>query len=84
MRSPSVHVAKQLAERHVVLEIDDVLKRLSLRWVVVKHQQDSGERQNYEQVKRDPAHPPCVTEAHRVAIDLRRVQMQEDVGQHTQ
>jgi hypothetical protein len=37
-----------------------------------------------KQVKRDSAHAPGVAVAHGIAIDLGRMQMQEDVGQHAQ
>ena len=78
------HVAQQVAEGHVVLEIHDVPVRLPLAGVEVEHQQRAGQRQEDEQVERDPAHAPREVVAHGLAVDARRVQVQEDVRQNGQ
>ncbi len=80
----AVHVAEQLAEGHVVLEVQDVAEGLHFAGVVVKHQQHAGEGEHQEQVKSDAAHTPGVAVAHRVAIDLGGVQMQKNVGEHAE
>jgi hypothetical protein len=72
------------AEGHIVLEIEHVAKGLHLAGMVIEHQQHAGEGEDDEQIERDSAHAPGVAVAHRVAIDLRRMQMQEDVGKHAQ
>ena len=56
----------------------------TLRRVVIEHQQHAGEGQHDEEIKRDSAHAPGVAVADRVAIDLGRMQMQENVGEHAQ
>ena len=82
VRRPAVHVAQQLAERDVVLQVENVAERLHLRGVVVEHQQDAGEGQHDEEVERDPAHAPGVAVADGVAVDLGRMQMKEDICQN--
>src|SRR5262249_25324064 len=84
VRCPAVHVAPQRAKRPIILQIDDVLQRLALRGVVVVQQQNAGERQDDEQVKRYGSHAPRVAESDRVPVDLCRVQMEEHVGEHSQ
>jgi hypothetical protein len=84
VRGPPMHIAQQLAEGDVVLEIQDVAKCLHFAGVVIKHQHDTGEGQHNKKVECDPAHAPGVAVAHCVAVDLGRVQMQKHVGQHAQ
>ena len=43
VRRPAMHVAQQLAEGNVVLEIKHVAERLHLAGVVIEHQQHAGE-----------------------------------------
>src|SRR5260370_26979192 len=84
VRGPAVHVAKQFAEGHVVLEVQDVAERLHFAGVVVKHQQHAGKGEHQEQIEGDAAHAPGVAVAHGVAIDLSGVQMQKNVGEHAE
>ncbi len=84
VRRPAMHVAQQLAERNIVLEIEHVAKRLHLAGVVIKHQHHAGQREHNKQVERDSAHTPGVAVTHCVPINFRRMQMQEDVRQHAQ
>src|ERR1043166_5349855 len=77
-----MHVAQEFAEGHVMFEIKNVAKRVELGRVVVKHQQHPGKRQHDEEVERDAAHAPCKRVTHCVAIDLRGMQVQEDVRQN--
>src|SRR3984893_4220872 len=84
VRGPAVHIAKQLAKRNVVLQIKNVAECLHLAGVVVKHQQYTGEGEHEEQIKSDAAHSPGIAVAHCVAIDLSGVQMQKNVGEHTE
>ena len=84
VRSPAMHVAQQFAERHIVFQVQHIPKRLHFAGMVVKHQQYAGKGKHDEQIKRDPTHPPRVAVAHRVTIDLGRMQMQENVGEHAQ
>ncbi len=44
----------------------------------------AGEGEHDKEVERDSAHAPGVAVAHRVAVDLGRMQVQKDVGQHAQ
>ncbi len=82
MRGPAVHVPEQLAKRNIVFEIKNVAKRQDLLRMVVKHQEHAGEGQHDKQIKRDPAHAPGKPVAHRIAIDLCRMKMKEDVGEN--
>ena len=79
-----MHVAQNLAKRDIVLKVKHVAKRLHLAGVVIKHQQHAGVGEDDEQQKRNPAHAPGVAIAHRIAINLRRMQMEEDVREHAQ
>ncbi len=58
--APAVHVAQQLAERNVALQIQDVAEGHDLRRVVVEHQQRAGEHQRDVDVERHAAHAPGV------------------------
>ena len=84
MGGPAVHVSQQLPKGHVVFQVENVPEGLYLGGVVVEHQQDAGKGQHDEQIEGDPSHAPGVVVGDRVAIDLGRVQMQEDVGQDPQ
>src|SRR5208282_2020364 len=84
VRCPAVHVAQQRAEGHITHQVNNVAVRLALGGVVVVHQQHAGKGQHDKQVEGDAAHSPGVVVAHRVAVDLGRVQVQEDIGKHTQ
>ena len=77
-----MHVPQEFAERNVMFEIKNVAKGYDLRRVVIEHQQHTRERQHDEEIERDTAHPPGVLVAHRVAIDLRGMQMQKDVREN--
>ncbi len=79
-----MHVAQQLAEGDVVLQIQHISKRLYLARMVVKHQHHAGQSEHDEQVERDSAHAPGVAVTHGVAVDLGRVQVQEHVRQYAQ
>ena len=79
-----MHIAQQLAERNVVLEIQHVAKRLHFAGMVIKHQHHAGQREHDKKVERDSAHAPGVAVTHRIAVDLGRMQMQEHIGQHAQ
>ena len=79
VRRPPVHVAQELAEWDIVFEIKNVAKRLNFCRVVIKHQQHPGKREHDEKIERNSSHAPGILVAHRVAIDLCRMQMQEDV-----
>src|SRR4029077_20295423 len=78
VRGPAMHVAQQLAERHIVLEIQNIAERLHLARMVVKHQQHTGKGEDDEQIKRYAAHTPGVAVTHRIPVDLRRMQMEEN------
>jgi hypothetical protein len=67
-----------------MLQIEHVAERLKFGGMVIEHQQHAGESEHDEQIKRDSTHAPGETVAHGVAIDLRRMEMQEDVGKHAQ
>ena len=67
-----------------MLEVEHIAKRLHLRRMVIKHQQDAGIGQDDEKIKRDPAHTPRVAVANGIPIDLRRMKVQKDVGKHAQ
>ena len=84
VRAPAVHVAQQLAEGHVVLEVEDVAEGHNLGGVVVKHEQRAGEDQRDVDVERHAAHAPGVFVGHRIAVDFGRMQVQEDVGEDSQ
>src|SRR4029450_9170225 len=77
-----MHVSQQLAERHVVLEIQNVAERVAFGGMVVENQKHAGERKNYEQVERDSTHSPGIRVTNGVAIDLRGMQVQKDVGKN--
>ncbi len=62
----------------------NVAERLHFAGVVIKHQQDAGERQHEEQIKRDAAHAPCEFIFHRVAIYFCGMQVEENVGENAQ
>src|SRR5246127_4975020 len=82
--SPAVHVAQNLSERNIMLEIEYVAEGLYLARVVIEHQQHAGIGEDDEQVERDSAHAPGVAVAHRIAVDLRRMQVEEDVRKHAE
>src|SRR5580698_789469 len=84
VRGPAVHVAQQLPEGNIVLEVEHVTKRLHFAGMVIEHLQHAGKGEHNKQVKRDSAHAPGIAIAHRVPVDLRRMQMKENVGQHPQ
>src|SRR6185369_6566068 len=80
--SPTMHVAQQLSKRYVVLKIENVPEGLHLGRMVIEHQEHASERQHDEKVESDPAHSPRIAVAHRITIDLGRVQVQENVRKH--
>src|SRR5262249_40614471 len=84
VRSPAVHVAEQLAEGYVMLQVEHISKCLHLARMVVEHQQNAGEGQHDEQVEGDTSHSPGVAVTHRVAVDLSRMKVEEDVRQDSQ
>ena len=79
-----MHVAQDLAEGNIVLQIEHVAERLHLAGMVVKHQQHPGVGQHNEQIERDSAHAPGVAVAHGVAVDFCRMQMQEHIREYPQ
>jgi hypothetical protein len=79
VRRPAVHVSEQFSKRDVVFEIENVAKGVGFCRVVVEHQKDAGEGQHNKEVERYSAHAPRKRIANGVAIDLRGVQVQEDV-----
>jgi hypothetical protein len=76
-----MHVSQQLAKRNVVLQIKNVFESVGLGRVVIKHQQDAGECQHDEKVKRDSTHSPRERVTNRIAINFGRVKMKKYVGQ---
>ena len=70
--------------RNAKLEVQDVAEGLHLTEMVVKHQENTGKGEDQEQIKGDAAHTPSVGVAHSVAIDLGGMEMQENVGEHTE
>src|ERR1700716_1826130 len=76
-----MHVAQQLAEGNVIFKVKDVTERLHLCGVVVEHQQDACEGEYDEQIKSDAAHAPGKFIFDGVAIDLRGMQVKENVRQ---
>src|SRR6185436_16663897 len=81
---PSMHVAQELAKRNVVLEIENVTKRVCLGWVVVEHQQHAGKRQHDEEIKRYTSHAPGERVTDSVAIDFCRMKVKKDIRQNRQ
>ena len=79
-----MHVAQEFPEGDVVLQVENVTESLRLGGVVVEHQQDAGEAQHQKKVEGDAAHAPGVVVADGVAVDLSRVEVEENVGQHTE
>ena len=82
VRRPAVHVPEELAEGHVVFEVEDVFERLHLDGVVVVHQKHAREGEDDEEVEGDAAHAPREGVARGVAVDLRRVEVEEDVREY--
>src|SRR5262245_10650027 len=79
-----MHISKKPAERHIMLKIENVAKRLNLGRMVIKHQQRASERQHHKQIERDTPHSPGIVVSHRVAVDLSWMEVQKDVGEHSQ
>src|SRR5439155_10837681 len=84
VRGPAMHVAQQFAEGHVVFEIEHISESLHFAGMVVKHQHDASERKDDEQIKGDAAHAPGVAVANGVTINLGRMQMEKNVGEHAE
>src|SRR5437870_4915447 len=79
-----MHIAQQLAEGDIVLQIQDVAKSLDLAGVVIKHQQDASESEHDKKVESDSAHAPGVAVAHGIAINFGGMKMKKYVGKHAQ
>ncbi len=79
-----MHVAQQLAEGYIVLEIQDVAECLNLAGVVIKHQQHAGKSKHDKKIEGDSAHAPGVAVTHGVAINFRGMKVKEYVRKHTQ
>ena len=62
--------------------VKDVFEGVGLGRVVIKHQEHAREGQHDEKVKSNPAHAPGERVAHCIAIDLSRMQVQENVGKN--
>ena len=67
-----------------MLQVEHIPECLYLGGVVIEHQQHAGEGEHDEEVERDSSHAPGEAVAYRIAVDLGRMQMQEDVRQHAQ
>src|ERR1700722_2517983 len=76
---PAVHVTQQLAERNVIFQVQDVAEGLHFRRVVIKHQEHAGKSKDDKQVESNSTHTPGEIVLRRVAINLRRMQVKEDV-----
>ncbi len=70
-----MHIAQELPEGDVVLQIKDVLKSVSLCWVVIEHQEHASERKHDEEIEGNATHTPGKWVTHRVAINFRRVKV---------
>src|SRR6516165_6692545 len=84
VRGPAVHVAKQFAKGNVVLEIQNVAKRLDFAGMVIEHQKYAGEGQHNEQVEGNSTHAPGVAVTNSIAVDLGGMEMEEDVREHSE
>ena len=79
MRGPPVHVADQRTEGNIVHEVFHVLIRVLRRRTVIKHEDHAGHRQDNEQEKGYPSHPPRIPDVGSVARDPHRMEMKENV-----
>src|SRR5438094_4917989 len=79
-----MHVAQQFAKGHVVFEIEHISESLHFAGMVVKHQHDASEREDDEQIKGNASHAPGVAVANGVTINLGRMQMEKNVGEHAE
>src|SRR5262245_23085138 len=77
-----MHVSQELPKGHVVFEIQDVAEGIAFCRVVIEHQKDASECQNDEQVEGDSTHSPGIWITNGVAIDLRGMQVEKDVGEN--
>src|SRR5437879_5360216 len=84
VRGPAMHVAQQFAKGHVVFEIEHISESLYFAGMVVKHKHDASEREDDEQIKGDATHAPGVAVANGVTINLGRMQMEKNVGEHSE
>ena len=74
----------KIAEGHRALDLLDVAIRDALLRHEVEHQEDAGDREHQEEEEGEPAQAPGIGDLHRLAADLDRVQMQEDIPHHHQ
>ena len=81
VRRPAVHVAQEDAEGHGAAQVEHAVVGLRGGRHVVEHQQHAGGDQDQEQEERDQAEPQGVDGPQRVAVDLDRVDVQEEVGE---
>src|SRR5437899_12743407 len=79
-----MHVAQEFAKGHVVFEIEHISESLHFAGMVVKHQHDACERKDDEQIKGNASHAPGVAVANGVTINLGRMQMEKNVGDHSE
>src|SRR5207249_1281381 len=75
---------QERSKRYVAHQINNVLVGLALGGVVVVHQEDAGDGENQEEVKGNAAHPPGKTVTHRVAVDLGRMEVKENVREYAE
>ncbi len=79
-----MHVPDERTEGHIVHQILHVVERILGHRTVVEHEHYAGHRQDQEQQKRDPTHPPCEPDVRSMSGDTHGMKMQEDVIQNHQ
>ena len=81
VRRPAVHIAQEDAEGHRAAQVQHAVVRLRGGGHVVEHQEHAGDHQNQKQEERHQPQPQRVEGPQRVAIDLHRVHVQEEIGE---